>query len=284
MILGLRLAVSAASQCLRRQQCPFANSGACRKALVTGTGDKVHSRRVASACVPSAASAAVAGVVHGNSAARELASLIAALPTEPLVPLPSPLVLIISGPSGVGKDSVIKRLQEVLGERLHFVTTATSRPPRPGEVHGVDYFFVGREEFERMIHDDELVEHAMVYGEHKGIPKSQIAQQIARGGDVVLRLDVQGAATVRIMLPQAVSVFITAESEAALAQRLVGRKTEPPSRLLERVATARGELTHMDEFDYVVCNSAGQMERTVHELCAIIDTEKLRLRERSYDL
>ena len=201
------------------------------------------------------------------------------------------------------------------------MTTATSRPPRPGEVHGtssqhrvlcamftlfvashapsrltallpnysrlvtgVDYFFVGREEFERMIHDDELVEHAMVYGEHKGIPKSQIAQQIARGGDVVLRLDVQGAATVRKMLPQAVSVFITAESEAALAQRLVGRKTEPPSRLLERVATARGELTHMDEFDYVVCNSAGQMERTVHELCAIIDTEKLRLRERSYDL
>eukprot|EP00793_Prasinoderma_coloniale_P004204 PRCOL_00006380-RA len=219
-----------------------------------------------------------------DSSSAEIKDLLEGLPTQPLVPAPSPLVVIISGPSGVGKDSVIKRLQELRGDRLHFVTTATSRPPRPGEVDGVDYFFVGRDEFERMIADDELLEHANVYGDYKGIPKSQITEQIARGGDVVLRLDVQGAATIRKLLPESVSIFITAESEAKLASRLVGRKTEPPHKLVERVGTARDELTKMDEFDYVVVNAQGELERTVHELGAIIDAEKLRTRERHYIL
>ena len=119
-----------------------------------------------------------------DSSSAEIKDLLEGLPTQPLVPAPSPLVVIISGPSGVGKDSVIKRLQELRGDRLHFVTTATSRPPRPGEVDGVDYFFVGRDEFERMIADDELLEHANVYGDYKGIPKSQITEQIARGGSM----------------------------------------------------------------------------------------------------
>eukprot|EP00854_Cymbomonas_tetramitiformis_P000862 gene862-1354_t len=159
----------------------------------------------------------------------------------PTVPNAQPVVVVISGPSGVGKDAVIKRLQESRPD-LYFVVTATSRKMREGEVHGVDYFF--------MIEKDELLEHAIVYGEYKGIPKDQVRRALGAGTDVVLRLDIQGAKSVREMIPQVVSIFLVAENEKALVQRLVARKTETKEKLLLRVNTAREETQTFRDFDY----------------------------------
>lgn len=206
------------------------------------------------------------------------------LDTQPQAPQPKPLVIVISGPSGVGKDAVIKRLQEIRGE-IHFVVTATTRPRRPGEVDGVDYYFVSKPEFLDLIARNELIEHALVYGDYKGVPKKQVREYISAGYDVLLRVDIQGAATIRKLLGQdAVFIFLVAESERALVERLVERKTESIDKLLIRVATAREEVKHITEFDYVVVNADGQLERTVSHLCSIIDAEKARVQQRSAQL
>lgn len=162
---------------------------------------------------------------------------------------PSPLVVVISGPSGVGKDAVIRRLQSRRPD-IYFVVTATSRPMRPGERDGVDYYFVTRETFENWIATDQLLEHAVVYGEYKGIPKRQVEEAIKRGNDVVLRIDVQGAATVRNLLPDIVTIFLVAESEKELVNRLVARKTEPEDKMKVRIATAKSEMARVAEFEY----------------------------------
>lgn len=190
--------------------------------------------------------------------------------TPSLLPWPLPCA------AQVGKDAVVRQLQARRPE-TRFVVTATTRPMRPGERHGVDYLFVSRPEFDSLIARDELLEHALVYGEYKGIPKSQVRDALAEGHDVVLRLDVQGAATMRRLLPCAVFVFLVAESEAALAQRLMSRKTEPPDKLRLRVATARDETRRMDEFDYVVVNAQGRLDAAVDALCSIIDAERCKV-------
>ncbi|KAL2652838.1 hypothetical protein R1flu_020966 [Riccia fluitans] len=159
---------------------------------------------------------------------------------DPQCPSPKPLVIVISGPSGVGKDAVIKRLQQVRGD-LHFVVTATTRAMRPGEIDGLDYFFMSRTEFQEMIENHELLEHAIVYGDYKGIPKQQVRESMNLGMDVVLRVDVQGAATVRSLLGQeAVFIFLVAESEKALVKRLIERKTENMDKML---GAAEGRTT-----------------------------------------
>ncbi|KAI5070205.1 hypothetical protein GOP47_0014548 [Adiantum capillus-veneris] len=206
------------------------------------------------------------------------------LATGPQAPPPKPLVLVISGPSGVGKDAVINRLKEVRDE-IHFVVTATTRPRRPREVDGKDYFFVTREQFEAMIRNNELLEYAIVYGDFKGIPKRQVRDCLVKGFDVVLRVDVQGAATIRTILgSNAVFIFLVAESEAALVKRLVARKTETKDKLLLRIATAREELKRMNEFDYVVVNAEGQLEKAVSLISHIIDAEKARVHQREASL
>lgn len=208
------------------------------------------------------------------------ASLGSAFSSRPIAPTPTPLIVVISGPSGVGKDAVIKRLREVR-ENLHFVVTATTRPMRPGEVEGQDYFFVSKEEFLRMVESDELLEHAMVYGEYKGIPRRQVRECMARGCDVVLRVDIQGAKTLRRILGEsAVFVFVVAESEAAMVERLVDRRTESRDELLVRIATAREEVKYMRSFDYVVVNKDGELEKAVRLVDAIIDAEKAKVRQR----
>ena len=187
-------------------------------------------------------------------------------------PPSSPLLIVISGPSGVGKDTVIQRMKE-RNLPIHFVVTATTRPPRPDERHGVDYFFVSREAFARMIEEDELLEYAIVYGDYKGIPKQQVREALASGKDVLMRIDVQGAATVRKLAPEAVLIFLTTETEEELVRRLERRKTESPEDLKLRIATARQELKRMHEFDYVVVNREFALEETVDTIIAIIDAE-----------
>src|SRR5574340_417169 len=122
-----------------------------------------------------------------------------------------PLVIVISGPSGVGKDAVVKAMQR-RGMAFHFVVTTTDRPKRAEEVAGVDYNFVTTSRFEEMIRNDELVEYARVYGDYKGVPKAQIEDALASGMDVVLRLDVQGAARVRQLFPDSVQIFLVPEN------------------------------------------------------------------------
>ncbi|MGB9879441.1 MAG: hypothetical protein ACPLRM_01645, partial [Anaerolineae bacterium] len=144
---------------------------------------------------------------------------------RPYLEHPNPLLIVISGPSGVGKDTVIKRMKE-LNYPFHFVITATTRPPRKGERHGVDYFFLSEDEFVRLMQAGELLEHAWVYGEYKGIPKEQVRQALASGQDVIMRLDVQGAATVRRLLPDAILIFLLPGSEDELLNRLRKRGSE----------------------------------------------------------
>lgn len=208
------------------------------------------------------------------------ASVGSSFKAEPFFPPPSPLVIVISGPSGVGKDAVIKRLREAR-ENLHFVVTATSRGKRPGEVEGKDYYFVTKEEFLQMVNRDELLEYALVYGDYKGIPKQQIRDYMAKGCDIVLRVDIQGANTLRKILgSSAVFIFLVAESELALVERLIGRKTETKEELLVRIATAREEVKHAKNFDYVVVNAEGKLEDAANLVGSIIDAEKAKVRQR----
>ena len=194
-----------------------------------------------------------------------------------------PLLVVISGPSGVGKDAVRKRMQE-RGCPFHFVVTATDRPQRPGEVHGKDYFFVSTAEFDRMLANGELLEHALVYGQHKGIPKAQVRQALASGQDVIMRVDVQGAATIRRLVPEAVLIFLMPSSEEELIRRLRRRRTEDPVALQTRIAFAREELKWLPEFDYVVVNRESKLDDTVDQIMAIITAEKCRVNPRKIEL
>ena len=196
---------------------------------------------------------------------------------------PTPLLIVISGPSGVGKDSVVQRMQE-RGYPFHFVVTATSRPPRPGEVHGVDYYFFSREAFEAMIEHGELLEHAVVYGQHKGIPRAQVQEALASGQDVVMRLDVQGAATIRRIVPEAVLIFLSASSDEELYNRLRARHTESEEELRLRIAKAREEMRHLPEFDYLVINREGHLDEAVDRIWAIIQSEHCRVHQRRITL
>lgn len=187
-----------------------------------------------------------------------------------------PLLVVISGPSGVGKDVTIKRMQ-TLGYPFHFVVTATTRPRRPGEVNGEDYFFISMSDFAQMIEDDELLEYAVVYGDYKGIPKMQVRQALASNRDVIMRIDVQGAETIRKMVPHTVLIYLSAESETALVERLRQRKTESEGQLAMRIATARQEQKRVSMFDYVVFNRDGQLDETCEAIAAIIKAEKCRI-------
>jgi guanylate kinase len=194
-----------------------------------------------------------------------------------------PLMIVISGPSGAGKDSTLTRMKERCLP-FHFVVTATSRPPRPGEIHGVQYLFVGRAGFEAMIERGELLEHALVYEDYKGIPKQQVHEALASGKDVIMRIDVQGAETVRRLCPEALLIFLTTRNEEELIARLKARKTETPEGLQLRLATAREEYKRLDLFDYVVVNGDGELDQTVDTIRAIIQAEHHRTHPRRVSL
>jgi guanylate kinase len=196
---------------------------------------------------------------------------------------PQPLMIVISGPSGAGKDTVMQRMQE-RGMPFHFVVTATTRLKRANEEHGRDYLFVSKDEFARMIDADELIEHAIVYGDYKGIPKQQVREALASGMDVIMRLDVQGAETVRRLAPEALLIFITTDSEDELVRRLETRNTETADSLTLRIATARKELKRVEAFDYVIVNRDFQLDGTVDTIRAIIDAEHHRVKPRKVTL
>ena len=189
---------------------------------------------------------------------------------------PNPLLIVISGPSGVGKDSVVQRMKE-REFPFHFVVTATTREKRPSEVNGRDYFFLSKDDFAQMIEANELIEYAIVYGDYKGIPKAQVRDAFASGQDVVMRIDVQGAETVRKLAPEALLIFITCENEEELEDRLRKRKTESADSLSLRIATARKELQRLEAFDYVIVNQDFHLDDTVEKVRAIIAAEHLKV-------
>jgi guanylate kinase len=192
---------------------------------------------------------------------------------------PEPLLIVISGPSGVGKDSVVLEMKD-RELPFHFVVTATTRPPREGEVHSVDYYFFSKEEFAEMIETDELLEYAFVYNDYKGIPKFQVREALDSGQDVIMRLDVQGAATIKELYPEALLIFLTTDTEDELVERLQSRKTESTPELKLRIATARKELDRVKEFDYVVVNRDDHLDKTVDIIEAIIHAEHHRVEHR----
>jgi len=169
-------------------------------------------------------------------------------------------------------------------DSFYFVVTATTRAARKGEVHGRDYFFLSHDQFAQMIEDDEFLEYAIVYNDYKGVPKQQIRDALASGRDVIMRVDVQGAATIRKILPDAILIFLTAESEEALVSRLKERKSETAEGLNLRIATARQEMKRVGEFDFYVVNAEGRQEEAVETILSIIRSEHHRVQQRRITL
>jgi guanylate kinase len=183
-----------------------------------------------------------------------------------------PVVVVLHGPSGVGKDTVIARLRDRLGIRR--ATSSTTRPPRPGEVDGVDYHFLDEETFRRKIADGEFLEFAEVYGDLKGLERRELEEPLARGEDVIIRTDVQGARWWRKVLEGAVFVLLVPEDIVALRRRLEGRNSEDPESLAKRLAEFDAEVADAPNNDYVVVNREGALDETVEELASIIERER----------
>lgn len=189
------------------------------------------------------------------------------------------LLFVLSAPSGTGKDTVIKTLQEQ-GMDFYLVSSVTTRRPRQGESDGQPYHFVDTETFNRMVANDELLEYANVHGNWYGQPRRPIRDNLQAGRDVLLKIDVQGAATVRRKVPKAVFIFLVPESVEELAQRLDARQTETQEERQRRLADARIELAKKDWYDYIILNRQGHLEEAVESLRAIMLAEHCRVQPR----
>ena len=194
-----------------------------------------------------------------------------------------PLLIVLSGPSGVGKDAVLARMKE-LGYPLKYITTLTTRHRRRNERNNVDYHFVSMESFQKMIENNELLEWANVYGNWYGVPKEEVKQALDKGQDVMVKVDTQGAATIKKILPQAIFIFLIPPSIEELTLRLKQRHTESPSDLALRLKTAQEEIKQLPLFDYIVVNKQDKIDLAVSDITAIIAAEKCRVNPRRITL
>ena len=192
-------------------------------------------------------------------------------------------MIIISGPSGVGKDSVLRALKH-LDLPLHHVVTANTRNPRPDEVEGIDYFFVTKEKFEDMIRKDELLEYSTVYQDYKGVPKSEVRKAVKTGKDVIFRLDVQGAEKIKSIYPQSILIFLIPPNQEDWYKRLGGRRLSKEKDLDMRIKTVQDELKKVSVFDYVVVNAQNELTRAVETIVAIITAEHHKTQKHELDL
>jgi guanylate kinase len=187
------------------------------------------------------------------------------------------LLIVLSGPSGVGKGTVRKELFSQPDTNYEYSISMTTRAPRVGEVDGVDYFFKSREEFEQLIEQGGLLEHAEFVGNYYGTPLAYVHETLDAGRDVFLEIEVQGAAQIREKAPDALFIFLAPPSISELEQRLIGRGTEPEDVIARRIATAREEVEMMSLYDYVVEND--EVQNACDKINAIIKAEHCR-RER----
>jgi guanylate kinase len=208
------------------------------------------------------------------------------LETQPTLPqrdtAPDPtqgLLFVLSAPSGTGKDTVISELKKQ-GLNFHVVASVTTRTPRPGESAGNPYYFISQEDFERMVAKNELLEYANVHGNWYGQPLSQIRDNLPIGRDVLLKIDVQGAAQVRQKLPGAIFIFLVPGSVEELVERLTNRQTETDEQRQRRLHDAQHELAQSVYYDYIIENRHGQLDAAVEQLRAIMLAEHCRTQPR----
>ncbi len=193
------------------------------------------------------------------------------------------LLVVVSGPSGVGKDAALKRMRE-LDYPFYFLVTNTTRPKRDEEMEGVDYHFVSEEQFAVMVARGELLERASVYGYNYGNSRSEVKEALGRGQDVIMRIDVQGAATIKRLVPDAIFIFMLPPSMERLEQRLRKRRTEPEDYLRLRLHAARLEIAEVEKFDYAIVNEDDALDETAELILAIIRAEKYRVKPRRVNL
>ena len=191
------------------------------------------------------------------------------------------VLIIVSAPSGCGKSTVVHRLMEKR-ENLRFSVSATTRKPREGETDGVDYYFVSRQEFRRMVDEDEFLEHAEYVGNCYGTPRAPVEKLLNDGFDVYLDIDVQGAMQVKALRPETLMIFLMPPSMEELERRLVKRGNNTPEEIKGRLAAAEREFAFRDHFDYVVVNDV--VERAVDEISQLIDAEKQKLKTEQKNL
>lgn len=201
----------------------------------------------------------------------------------PLCPPAKPLLIVLSGLSGAGKDSVLNGLKKSVFP-LEFVVTVTTRPRRHNEKDGIHYTFVSPEKFQEMIDTNQLLEWATVYGNRYGAPREPVKKALESGKDVIIKVDVQGAATYKKILPGAVFIFLAVPSLEECAPRLKQRRTESQAELELRLKTAGEEMEKLPIFDYLVFNRHGELNRAVADIEAIIAAEKCRVTPREIRL
>lgn len=201
----------------------------------------------------------------------------------PLCPPAKPLLIVLSGLSGAGKDSVLNGLKKWVFP-LEFIVTVTTRPRRHNEKDGIHYTFVSPEKFQEMIDTNQLLEWATVYGNRYGAPREPVKKALESGKDVIIKVDVQGAATYKKILPGAVFIFLAVPSLEECAPRLKQRRTESQAELELRLKTAGEEMEKLPIFDYLVFNRHGELNRAVADIEAIIAAEKCRVTPREIRL
>lgn len=222
-------------------------------------------------------------VQTGSSLARCSTAIPDAWPYAELGPTRPGLLVILSGPSGVGKDAVIDCLRDD-GFPFTKIVTATTRAPRPGEVNGRDYWFLSQDEFARWRDAGKLLEWANVYGTPYGTPVAEVRAALDRGGIVLLKIDVQGAAQIKAKVPDAVFIYLGPESFAELERRLERRGTETDAEFQVRLDRARSELRQIPHYDYLVINRRGQIDCAARQVAAIVTAERLRVHPRPIQL
>jgi len=190
-----------------------------------------------------------------------------------------PLLVVLSGPSGVGKDAVLARMRK-LGRSFYYVVTATTRPKRSREKNGVHYHFLSGKEFQKMLHENQFLEWANVYGNYYGVPKDEITSALSKGVDIIVKVDVQGAATIKEILPQAVFIFLRPPSMAELEKRLRRRRSESSEDLALRLERVKEEIKSLPLFDYVITSHQNKLDEVISLIDAIVTAEKCRVKPR----
>jgi|TARA_B110000116_G_scaffold248064_1_gene240856 guanylate kinase len=189
----------------------------------------------------------------------------------------NPIVVVISGPSGVGKDVMIDRMIESDRIGFHFTVTATTRDPRPGEKDGINHHFVTVDDFVNLIANDDLLEWAQVYGNYYGVPKKQVRDALTAGNHVILRVDVQGAKRLSEIIPEALLIFIIPPSLDVLKSHLEKRGVDLEVEMTKRLAAANEEISQAHLFDFTVTNEEDCLDDTVNEVVEIIESESQRI-------